>query len=210
MYNLFSIIFINFLVFFNQKIYCENVFFPNLPIGEYHIKFKAGFKCNSSIHYKIDLNLHQSKIASSKTVITGNMSFHIPLDDSLIVDVNVAVLDKIGGWKDNAYVFQILNACSAGLSILGPAAYKTLFKSFNATDDSCPIKANSYYLMNNLDVDSFVDTILKTNKMAPKTLFYGSYKAKLMHKRKDYDEILSCFVIIFDVTRPWEDSYHYQ
>lgn len=64
--------------------------------------------------------------------------------------------------------------------------------------------------MDNLDVDLLVDTALKSNKLAPKTFFYGSYKAKFMHKKKIDGENLSCFVAIFDVTRPWEDSYHYQ
>ncbi|XP_050547245.1 uncharacterized protein LOC126909321 [Daktulosphaira vitifoliae] len=147
-------------------------------------------------------------MSSSKTVLKGNINFYIPYDDSLIMDLNFAILDKIGGWKDNALVFEFPNACSSSISLLEYPVWEMILKSINVTDFSCPIKEKNY-VMHDLDMDSLVYTVRKS-KMFPKTFFYGSYKAKYILKKKNSNTQVACFIIIVDVARPWEDTYHYQ
>ncbi|XP_050547588.1 uncharacterized protein LOC126909214 [Daktulosphaira vitifoliae] len=189
-------------LFFFKECQCERNLFPNLPVGEFRFKFKVAFKCNTSTNYKIDLNLHQSKVSKNKILLVGNIDLQIPFDDLLSADVNVAVMDKIGGWKDNAFIYNTKNACST-IKSKWNEGWIVFIKSSNISDNSCPIKANNY-VVSNLDVDEFFVKLQKTNIFVPKTFFYGSYKLRLAIKSTGSSAIVGCLIIIVDIVRPWE------
>ncbi|XP_050443422.1 uncharacterized protein LOC126847327 [Adelges cooleyi] len=108
----------------------------------------------------------------------------------------MAIWGKIGGWKDNAYVYSSKNGCSTLKFFMGHswAAYMTNL-NLSATQQ-CPVSKGEY-VMKGFDVNELQNTNL------PKQFFYGSYKFRLYYT--DYTgKIIGCLIVIVDVVRPWE------
>jgi len=62
--------------------------------------------------------------------------------------VNMAVKDSIGGWKDNAFIFKIPNACTFMQKNLGSEFPVYLEKLGVKTTDKCPIPAVNIVMYN--------------------------------------------------------------
>ncbi|XP_050526763.1 uncharacterized protein LOC126897290 [Daktulosphaira vitifoliae] len=169
--------------------------YPNLPVGEYKLKFKAAFTCNSSVDYLIRANLHLSRISKTVTALTGNITTQIPFDDSIHLNLNMAVLDKIGGWKDNAFVYDKSNACSTLKYLMGNV-WKPFVNSMNITNYSCPFNSG-FYVMKAFDIS------LLQEANFPKQFFYGTYKLKTYYTDTNKN-IVGCSIIVVEFLRPWE------
>ncbi|XP_050533131.1 uncharacterized protein LOC126901046 [Daktulosphaira vitifoliae] len=144
---------------------------PNLPVGKYKLKFNAASICNESIDYPINFNLKLSKTSPTKTLLIGNITMSISFDDILIFNMNMAVWSKIGGWKDNAYVYRNKNACSTLKYFLGNV-WNTFVKNFKNKD--CPF-LQGHYPINGFDLS------LVEQANFPKEFFYGKYKLKVFY-----------------------------
>ncbi|XP_050527863.1 uncharacterized protein LOC126897958 [Daktulosphaira vitifoliae] len=166
---------------------------PNLPVGKYKLKFKAISVCNETIDYPMKFKYYLSKASTSRVLLMGNITLRIPFDDNLNFNVNLAVWSKIGGWKDNAYLYQNNKACSSLKYLLGKV-WNEYIEKHNFTD--CPIQPG-FYKLNGFDL-SYLD---QTD--VPKEFFYGTYKQKIFYSNKKNDQV-GCYFIIFDLLRPWE------
>ncbi|XP_050530414.1 uncharacterized protein LOC126899487 [Daktulosphaira vitifoliae] len=189
--------FLNISIFFNIFIllHCtlgleRTKLMPNLPAGKYKLKFKAAFSCNKSIDYLINIDFHLSKASPTITLLTGTATFKIPFDDSLYYNINMAIWSKIGGWKDNAFVYKNKGACSM-LKFFFGNTWKHLVQA-----EDCPVQAGTYHLKG-------YDLSLISQANFPKEFFYGTYKYKLFYTDDKFVEV-GCFFIIFDLLRPWE------
>lgn len=54
------------------------------------------------------------------------------------LDVNMAVKDTIGGWKDNAFLYKSPNACKSLKHFLG-SAWIPIMTGFGMINAKCPI-----------------------------------------------------------------------
>ncbi|VVC45440.1 Hypothetical protein CINCED_3A002932 [Cinara cedri] len=166
-----------------------NGFLPNLPVGEYKVYARAFIKCKPTEGNLIEANLYMYKISVNSSEIRGNITFKKPIDDSYNMDINFAVKDSIGGWKENAYFFQIDKACTKAIYYLGSAVSTVANNfSFNAT---CPIPVG-VYVSKGLD---FTQVFSQAN--IPKQFFYGTYKYRIDiidNKKKQ----VGCGIIIMD------------
>ncbi|XP_050528129.1 uncharacterized protein LOC126898232 [Daktulosphaira vitifoliae] len=172
----------------------ESIYRPNLPCGPYKCSFKALFKCNDTINYLINHNLHFTKLSYNKTAVDGNVTFSIPFDDSLTFNVNMAVWSQIGGWKDNYFILSYPKACSSMKFFCGSTNWETLRRRLKSSD--CPIKTGTYQF-NSVDTDFYKKLNL------PKEFFYGRYKFKLYYTNQKND-VVFCINAVFDMIRPWE------
>uniref|UniRef100_A0A2S2NM47 MD-2-related lipid-recognition domain-containing protein n=1 Tax=Schizaphis graminum TaxID=13262 RepID=A0A2S2NM47_SCHGA len=161
--------------------------------GEYRINYLGLVRCDS-IPNKIVPNLYLSKKSANTTEIKGNITNYIPFDDSLSLELNLAVKDSIGGWKENGFILKKSKACSAFKEMLGNAWNKVTEGAglYNAT---CPF-SKGYYNVTGIDTNVF------TSINVPKTYFYGVYKLRLTITK--INEVYCCFILILDIKRPWE------
>ncbi|XP_050441204.1 uncharacterized protein LOC126846104 [Adelges cooleyi] len=157
---------------------------PNLPVGEYKLKYKAAHACNETANYLIDHKLYLYRVSQNRTELRGNITLKIPFDDTLFFDINMAVLSKIGGWKDNAYVYRTGKACSTLNFFMGPTWDEYM----------------GLYVMHGFDLSEVY------RWRFPKEFFYGTYKFRLAYTDSK-DVVVGCLYVIVDVLRPWEDSY---
>ncbi|XP_050424659.1 uncharacterized protein LOC126835854 [Adelges cooleyi] len=165
---------------------------PNLPSGEYKLIFRAVYRCNpTSTNETINANIHLSKMSSRTTAYVGNITLLEPITDDLDFNVNMAIMDKIGGWKDNAYVYSTKKGCKTALHLLGDTA--NVF--FNTDKMKCPIEKGVYKIQ--YDTKNFEKSNL------PKIFFYGKYKFK-WYFTNDRKQIKGCNVAVMDLVRPWE------
>ncbi|CAH1714090.1 unnamed protein product [Aphis gossypii] len=102
--------------------------------------------------------------------------------------------DSIGGWKDNAMVFQKLKACSSLKQFLG-AVWTQIMDSVGIYNATCPIPMGFYKL-------SGLDTAVFASANFSKKYFYGSYKFRFSFTKNN--EVYGCFVIVVELRRPWE------
>ncbi|KAF0767851.1 Uncharacterized protein FWK35_00025648, partial [Aphis craccivora] len=65
------------------------------------------------------INIYLSKKSANTTEIKGNVTNYVEVDDSITLEINMAVKDFICGWKDNAFVFKHPKACSSLKKLLG-------------------------------------------------------------------------------------------
>ncbi|XP_050433318.1 uncharacterized protein LOC126841096 [Adelges cooleyi] len=191
----FFIYFLSLLIFFTDDLIGERKFFPNLPVGEYKLKFHGAFICNESINYPLFYNMHTSRVSETKTVLTGKYIAKIPFDDSLTLDLNMAVLDTVGGWKYNAFVYRHSNACSRLKKFMGEV-WRTYLHSYEPISSDCPMGIGNY-TMNGFDLS----LLEKFN--FPKQFYYGIYKLKIQYINKE-DVPVGCLYIVLQFTRPWE------
>ncbi|CAH1731475.1 uncharacterized protein LOC114122516 [Aphis gossypii] len=169
-------------------------FMHNLPLGEYRLVYEKMYSCKSN--NLIQYNVYLSKDTLNTTHLKGNFTFIIPLDDTVILDGNLAYWDSIGGWKSNAMVYIIKNACTNWKKLLGNV-WNTLSKSFNFPHNRCPIPVGTYTSTTGVDIKELEDLNF------PKVYFYGKYKLTVKIKNVK-NEVLCCSVIEFSLLRPWE------
>ncbi|XP_022164495.1 uncharacterized protein LOC111029686, partial [Myzus persicae] len=82
----------------------KNNFMPNLPVGEYRIVFQKLYPCDSTNNHSILFNVYFNKKTLSITEMKGNLTYLIPFDDTLILDINLSSGGSTGGWKPNSNV----------------------------------------------------------------------------------------------------------
>ncbi|XP_022177761.1 uncharacterized protein LOC111038828 isoform X2 [Myzus persicae] len=109
----------------------------SLKFGEYKLIFKQIFKCNSSQVYKIQFNHYIIPTANS-TKLKGNITMLIPYDDTMSIEINMAMRDSFGNWKDNTIIQKSPNACSKIKLGFGNSWNKYL-NSFGINNTACPI-----------------------------------------------------------------------
>ncbi|XP_027841005.1 uncharacterized protein LOC114122523 [Aphis gossypii] len=168
-------------------------FMPNLPLGEYRIVFEKIYSCESTNVFQY--NLYFSKKTFNITEMKGNITFLLPFDDTLTLDINGASWGSIGGWKPNSMVYITKNTCSNSKKLLGNAWY-SLIKAFNGHITSCPFPAGTY-ITNGIDLKEL------DNLNMPKVYFYGKYKVTFKIRNEEKN-VLGCFVIEMTLLRPWE------
>ncbi|XP_050525979.1 uncharacterized protein LOC126896876 [Daktulosphaira vitifoliae] len=166
---------------------------PNLAAGKYKLVFKAVFPCNRNNTYPINLNWYLSKVTATKTVLRGNTTAYIGFDENIYFNINMAIWSKIGGWVDNAFVYQNKDACSTLKMFMGKVwndfCTKGNFKG-------CPILPGIYIM------DGFDLSLIEQSNF-PKEFFYGTYKFKLFYTNKN-NETVGCLYLVMDIKRPWE------
>ncbi|XP_050441498.1 uncharacterized protein LOC126846258 [Adelges cooleyi] len=178
-------------------IYTERIYYPTLPFGEYKVKFKAVFQCDDKIDYLIKTNVHLHRATKTKTEIRGNITMDVPFDDSIKLKFNMAILDRIGGWKDNAYVFNTTNGCTTLKTFFRKEFWTSYTNNNNNTSVlECPVPSG-FYEMDGLDLT----LVQKLN--IPKKFFYGTYKLYLYYTDEN-DTTIGCTVFVFEILRPWE------
>ncbi|XP_050535704.1 uncharacterized protein LOC126902452 [Daktulosphaira vitifoliae] len=184
----------NFLFIINEVYSLEStVLMPNLPVGKYKLKFKAVSICNESVDYPMKFKYYLSKVSTTKALLMGNVTLNIPFDDNLKLHLNLAVWSKIGGWKDNANVYQNKRACSHQKFLLGNV-WSEYIEKHNFTD--CPIQPG-FYKINGFDISHI------SNANLPKEYFYGTYKQKIFYNNEK-DIQVGCYFLVYDLIRPWE------
>ncbi|XP_029342811.1 uncharacterized protein LOC107884569 [Acyrthosiphon pisum] len=128
----------------------------------------------------------------NSTLILGNSTLEIPIDDTLFLEFNMALKDSFGKWKENVFMHTTPNACSSAKKLTGNVAnafaHGVGLKNFN-----CPVPAG-VYIANGLNA-----SILKETNI-PKTFFYGTYKFHVQYSRKN--EKFGCQVYIVEFKRP--------
>ncbi|VVC45441.1 Hypothetical protein CINCED_3A021303 [Cinara cedri] len=172
-----------------------NGFLPNLPVGEYKAYARAFIKCKPTGGNLIDFNLYLYKVSVNSSELRGNITVKKPFDDSFGVNFSFAVKDSIGGWKENAYFFQIDKACTKAIYLLGSAA--STFANNFSLNATCPFPVG-VHVSKGLD---FTKVFSQAN--IPKQFFYGTYKYRIEiidNKKKQ----VGCGIIIMDIKRPWE------
>ncbi|XP_022164497.1 uncharacterized protein LOC111029688 [Myzus persicae] len=122
----------------------QNLFMPNLPLGEYRSVIDRTYPCESTKNQSFQYNVYLSKKSANVTELKGNVTFWMPLDDSYTLEVNVASWSLTGGWKPNSYVYITKNACSKMKFVLGNT-WVSLMKAFNSPTYSCPMPAGRVY-----------------------------------------------------------------
>ncbi|XP_027849127.1 uncharacterized protein LOC114128747 [Aphis gossypii] len=173
----------------------QNVFMPNLPLGEYRTVFDKVYNCDLTKNQSIKFNFGLNKKTSSITELKGNAIYLIPFDDTLTLDVNLASWSLAGGWKPNSLVYITKNACSSLKKVLGHA-WNSMIKGFNISSTSCPIIAGTYNAPG-INLKELED------HNSPKVYFYGKYKLLIKIKNEEKKE-LSCLTIELSLIRPWE------
>ncbi|XP_022180187.1 uncharacterized protein LOC111040561 [Myzus persicae] len=180
-------------IFYSTK--SQDRFMPNLPLGEYRTVFEKIYSCETAANLSIKFNVHVNKKTLSVTELKGNLTYLIPLDDTLSLDINVASWGLTGGWKPNSLVYLAKDACSNTKKILGNS-WNSILKSFNVGPVSCPVAAGTYvtsgFNLKELEDHNF-----------PKVYFYGKYKMFLKLKNNE-QKLLSCTVVELSLIRPWE------
>ncbi|XP_060842932.1 uncharacterized protein LOC132923118 [Rhopalosiphum padi] len=192
MYKCLIINLVAFLIFVNSDSH-KPLFLPNLPFGEYRINYLGLVRC-VSVPNKIVFNLYLSKKSANTTEIKGNITNYVPFDDSLNLELNMAVKDSIGGWKENAFIFKKSKGCSS-LKILLGDAWTKIMEGGGAYNATCPLPLGFYKV-------SGVDTSVFALAKFPKTFFYGEYKFRF--SLTTINEVYGCFFLILELKRPWE------
>ncbi|XP_050439040.1 uncharacterized protein LOC126844703 [Adelges cooleyi] len=165
-------------------------------MGEYKTNLKAVFPCESTEKHKLQYNTYLSKKSATGFELVGNITYLIPFDDSLTLNINMAKRGSIGGWVDNAHVYTTTKACSK-MKELFENVWQLYVKGFHFSDMDCPIKPGVY-------VSSGIDLGQLTDTNFPKVFFYGEYKMVLTFPSSNNVEKLGCSVLVLDILRPWE------
>ncbi|XP_003244365.1 uncharacterized protein LOC100575054 [Acyrthosiphon pisum] len=185
------------LILFFSWSQSKSIFMPNLPFGEYRFVIDKLYPCGSRKNHTIQFNYYSSKKASNITEIKGNITFLIPFDDNLTIDINVSSWGSTGGWIPNYYILIRKNACSSIRNLFGNS-WLTMLNAFNVPAYRCPIPVGTY-ITSGYDLTKFEDNGL------PKVFFYGKYKVVGRYKNVENKEV-GCFVGEINLIRPWETT----
>ncbi|CAI6368525.1 unnamed protein product [Macrosiphum euphorbiae] len=190
---------INLLVFVidvNSDTTNRPLFLPRLPVGEYKINVLAMLSCESA-NYRFRFNYYLSKTSVNTTELRGNSTYEVPLDDSFTIEVNVAVKDSVGGWKDNAHIFKTPKACSALKMLAGKYFVSTTETLGMRNVNDCPIPAG-FFVTSGFKHDNGLYNNL------PKQFFYGTYKFRYQLTKNKV--VYGCAISVVEVKRPWEND----
>ncbi|XP_016660864.1 uncharacterized protein LOC107884034 [Acyrthosiphon pisum] len=173
----------------------KRLFLPQLPIGEYRVNVLGVIRCDSiQSNDQIKFNLYLSKTSANTSEIKGNITNSVPVDDSLDVEINMAVKDSIGGWKENAHIFKKSKACSSIKSFFGDS-WTQITDSLGIYNATCPIPAG-LYRGPGLNTDEHLFSNF------PKKFFYGTYKMRVHYEKNNI--VYGCITFVLEVKRPWE------
>ncbi|XP_022174353.1 uncharacterized protein LOC111036583 [Myzus persicae] len=174
----------------------KRLLLPQLPIGEYRLKPLAILRCElSQVNNLIKINYYLSKTSTNTTEIKGNFTNLVPLDDSFNVEINMAVKDSVGGWKDNAHIFKSPKACSSLKNVLGNIYNRVLDNLGMHNIRGCPIPVGCYVSSGMKNNDELYSNL-------PKQFFYGTYKLRFQFTKNKI--VHGCVTYILEVKRPWE------
>ncbi|XP_050541978.1 uncharacterized protein LOC126905894 [Daktulosphaira vitifoliae] len=171
------------------------IFRPNLPAGPFKMKIKAYMPCDIKFDHLINFNIYLSKTSLTRFEIMGNLTFLIPFDDSLTINLNYAVKGSNGGWIKNSHLMTIKNACNSLKSHLGNR-WLNYTKAFNFKGTDCPISPGVY-------VSSGIDQSIFENCDVQSFFFYGEYKVTLTFNNSS-GVLVGCSESLQDIVRPWE------
>ncbi|XP_003240480.1 uncharacterized protein LOC100576048 [Acyrthosiphon pisum] len=183
------------LVLFFSLSQSKNRFMPNLPLGEYCLVIDKVYRCESRTNHTIQFNVYSSKKTSNITEMKGNITFLIPFDVNLTVDINFSSWGSTGGWIPNYYILIRKKACSSLRNLYGNAWFKYI-NAFNVPTDRCPTPVGTY-ITSGYDLTKFEDNNL------PKVFFYGKYKV-VFHFKNVENKVVGCMVAELNFIRPWE------
>ncbi|XP_022164269.1 uncharacterized protein LOC111029549 [Myzus persicae] len=173
----------------------QNLFMPNLPLGEYRIFVEKFYRCESTRNHTLQFNCYLSKRTLNITELKGNFTLLVPFDDTVILDINFASWSLSGGWKPNAIVYKTRKACTHFKNVLGKT-WNSVIKDFNIPTSSCPIPVGTY-------ISSGLDLRKLEEHNFPKVYFYGKYKMTISFKNEN-NKLLGCAILELSLIRPWE------
>eukprot|EP00102_Acyrthosiphon_pisum_P009078 XP_003246684.2 PREDICTED: uncharacterized protein LOC100570244 [Acyrthosiphon pisum] len=181
------------LILFFSSSQSSNLFMPNLPMGEYKLVYDKLYHCESTKNNPIQFNWFISKKTFSITELKGNLTFMIPFDDTLKLDINFASWGSTGGWIPNSNTIKANKACSSLKYLCGNSWIK-LTKDFNSTTNSCPVPTGTY-------ITSGIDFKKLEDHNFPKVYFYGKYKLMINFKNVE-NKVVGCTIVELYVIRP--------
>ncbi|CAI6344630.1 unnamed protein product [Macrosiphum euphorbiae] len=161
------------------------------PIGPYKFLVKQVFNCNPTQDNKIQHNYYISHRANSKMLL-GNTTIDVLFDDTFFLEMNMALKDSFGKWKENVFMHTTPNACSSIKKLIGNAA-NAFMHGFGLKNLNCPIPPG-VYIGNGINESELKETNV------PKTFFYGTYKFHVQYSRNN--EKFGCQVYIIEFKRP--------
>eukprot|EP00102_Acyrthosiphon_pisum_P020324 XP_016657534.1 PREDICTED: uncharacterized protein LOC107882908 [Acyrthosiphon pisum] len=150
-------------------------------------------RCELSAN-RFKFNYHLSKTSVNTAEIKGNATFIEPLDDSFNVEINMAVKDSVGGWRDNAHIFKTPKACSS-MKMWAGKFWTILTENLGMHNMNCPIPAGRY-MSSGMKLNSDLYANL------PKQFFYGTYKFRFQLTKNKV--VQGCATSVIEVKRPWE------
>ncbi|XP_060834549.1 uncharacterized protein LOC132917702 [Rhopalosiphum padi] len=160
------------------------------PMGPYKLVIKQTYIANPAKINKIQYNIYLSH-KDNKTIIFGNTTLNIPLDDTLILGVKVARKDSSGRWKENSFMQNWPKACSTAKQFFGNA-WNGVMYGLGINNTNCPLLKGFY-------IAPGVDTSILKDSNLPKTFLYGTYKLYMYYTQKN--EIIGGQVIIVELKR---------
>ncbi|XP_060881515.1 uncharacterized protein LOC132952993 [Metopolophium dirhodum] len=173
----------------------KRLFLPQLPIGEYRVNVLGVIRYDSiQSNGQIKFNLYLSKTSANISEIKGNITNSIPIDDSLNVEINMAVKDSIGGWKENAHIFKESKACSSIKSFFGDL-WNRVTDSLGIYNTTCHIPVG-FYRAPGLNTDKNLFSNF------PKKFFYGTYKMRVHYEKNNI--VYGCLTFVIEMKRLWE------
>ncbi|XP_060834734.1 uncharacterized protein LOC132917818 [Rhopalosiphum padi] len=165
--------------------------FSTSPIGPYKLIFKQTYSVNLAKNNTIQCNYYLSH-RDNKTFIFGNTTLNIPFDDTLFLELKMALKDSSGRWKENLYMQKWPNACSSLKKIIGNT-WTAFVYGLGINHTNCPLPTGFH-------TGRGLDTSLFKYSNLPKTFLYGTYKVYFYFLQKN--EIVGGQVYILEFKRP--------
>ncbi|XP_022161642.1 uncharacterized protein LOC111027548 [Myzus persicae] len=160
------------------------------PVGPYQLVIRQVYNCNPTKNNTIQHYTYISHRANT-TWLLGNSTLEAPLDDTLFLEIKLAVKDSLGNWKENVLSHKIPNACTSIKRLLG-SVWTVYMNGSGSKNTKCPILPG-IYTYPGIDTSIFKDSNL------PKTFFYGTFKFYVYYTRKN--EIYGCQVFIIETKK---------
>ncbi|XP_060835152.1 uncharacterized protein LOC132918085 isoform X2 [Rhopalosiphum padi] len=127
--------------------------FPNrscsIRPGPYKLVFKQTYSANPAKNYKLKYNFYFSH-KDNKTTLFGNTTMHVPFDDTLFLEVKIAMKDAYGSWKENSLMHKWQNACSTLKQFAGNIWTASLY-GLGINHTNCPLPTG-FYIAPGIDI----------------------------------------------------------
>ncbi|XP_050528737.1 uncharacterized protein LOC126898574 isoform X3 [Daktulosphaira vitifoliae] len=175
----------------------QSVFRPNLPAGEFKVKYNSIYSCGSSEKNLLQWNVFFSKRTPIITDLKGNLTYLVPFDNSIMFTINFAVKGTNNAWISNAHIVPFKKACETSKLVYGANAWGEFLTAFKIPKPGCPISPGVY------ESSGFNMNSLTNLRYLPKAFFYGIYKLNITFISAS-DTFLGCIILCLDVVRPWE------
>eukprot|EP00102_Acyrthosiphon_pisum_P020686 XP_016657896.1 PREDICTED: uncharacterized protein LOC100572166 isoform X2 [Acyrthosiphon pisum] len=162
---------------------------PALPFGQYNLIFKHIRSCAISQDNEVQYNLYLShNPKSNATEVKGNITTSIQLDDTLFLELNFAMKDADGHWKENTYIHKSPNACSSFRNLMG-TEWTKIMNGLGVKKATCPIPPGIY-------TTPGLDTSIFLNINRPKTFIYETYKIRFFFSR--FKGVYGCTIFVIE------------